>query len=116
MAKTKEKPYDDLKSEGFIKQTAALAATESFGVVGMSYKNAFHEIADILTSDKLGRGVKVKYLDTDTVELDLYVVMEFGTRLVVVAESLIDSVRYNVEKQSGVKVKKVNVHVQYVRV
>jgi len=42
--------------------------------------------------------------------------MEFGLKLISVAENLIDTIKYNVERETDAKVRKVNVHVNYVRV
>jgi len=103
-------------SPGFIKQTAAVAAMSSFGVVGMSYKSLLDEMLGALKIHDSGKGVKITSLGNGVIIIDLYVIMEFGTRLVAVAESLIDLVKYSVEKQAPVKVARVNVHVQYVRV
>ena len=103
-------------SPSLIKQIAAVSASENFGVVGMGYKNSFSKFLDLFSAGSSSGGVKVKYLDENSVEIDIYVIMEFGTRLIAVAESLIDSVKYNVEKQTEVTVRKASVHVQYVRV
>jgi uncharacterized alkaline shock family protein YloU len=103
-------------SSAFIKQTAAVAAMGCFGVIGLAYKNLFDEILSTLRFRYPGKGVKIKSLSGNRIEIDLYVIMEFGTRLVAVADSLIDVVKYSVEKQTAVDVARVNVHVQYVRV
>lgn len=103
-------------SSGFIKQTAAVAAMGCFGVVGLSYKNLADEVLSSFRFKNLSKGVKIKGLGDGRIELDIYVIMEFGTRLVAVAESLIDVVKYSVEKQAGVTVSRINVHVKYVRV
>ena len=117
MLKIRKKGVDTPKtSPTFIKQIAAVSASENFGVVGMGYKNNLSKILDVFCINSAGSGIKVKYLDDENVELDIYVIMEFGTRLIAVAESLIDSVKYNVEKQTDAIVKKVNIYVQYVRV
>ncbi len=99
----------------YIEQVAAISAMECFGVVGMANKGAADDIIDLLRKEHLGKGVKVHVEKDDKLIIDLYVVIEFGVKVMAVAENLIDTVKYNVEKQTGRKVKKVNVYVQSVR-
>jgi uncharacterized alkaline shock family protein YloU len=61
------------------------------------------------------RGVEVKLAD-DQIIIDLYVIIEHGTRVSEVAHNIVQSVKYNVEKALGVPVTQVNVHVQGLRV
>jgi len=55
-------------------------------------------------------------VEGDHVQIDLYVVVEYGTRISSVAHSIMNVVRYTVEKALGVPVAQVNVHVQGLRV
>ena len=48
--------------------------------------------------------------------IDLYVVIEYGTRIATVAQNIQSVVKYTVEKALGVPVVAVNVHVQDLRV
>ena len=109
----------------FIRQVAAIAATECFGIVGISKKMPILNRIIPLDAAELSKGVEVTFVDTedktigelkDEVIIDVYVIMEFGLRLTSVAENLMDTIKYNVESQTDVKVKKINVHVNYVRV
>ncbi|MBR6800773.1 MAG: Asp23/Gls24 family envelope stress response protein [Eubacteriaceae bacterium] len=109
----------------YIKQIAAIAATECFGVVGISKKMPILNRIIPRDAAELSKGVEVTYVDIeekscgedkDEVIIDVYVIMEFGLRLTSVAENLMDTIKYNVEAQTDVKVKKINVHVNYVRV
>lgn len=112
------KIYDELGciniSTEMIEQIAGLAATECFGVVGMAGKGGTSGIIELLKKENLRKGVRVSD-DNGKLTIDLYVVVEFGLKIVTVAENLIDTVKYKVEKQTGLKVKKINVHVQSVR-
>jgi uncharacterized alkaline shock family protein YloU len=55
-------------------------------------------------------------IDGDRIEIDLYVIVEYGTRIASVAVSLQNIVRFNVEKALGAPIDAVNVHVQGLRV
>jgi uncharacterized alkaline shock family protein YloU len=90
------------------------AVLNSYGVVGMSSKNLVNGLAQVLRPDSK-RGVEV-HIDEDVITIDLYVVIEYGLRIAVVAENIMTSTKFNVEKAMGVPVASVNVHVQGLRV
>ncbi len=104
------------QSLAFIKQVACMSAMECFGVVGMARLYSPDDIAKMIKGDDMGKGVKISVVDGDRLDIELYVVMEFGVKAAAVADNLIDTVKYNVEKQTGLKVKKVTVNITSVRV
>ena len=63
----------------------------------------------------LNRGVKVLTVD-NKIYIDLYVILKYGVSINAVAESLKSSVKYSVEKFTGMIVDSVNVNVLGVRV
>jgi uncharacterized alkaline shock family protein YloU len=93
---------------------ASHAVLQTYGVVGMASSNLATDIAASITRDP-NRGIKVSQEDGQIV-IDVYVVIEYGTRIASVANSLINSVRYTLEQSLGVPVRQVNVHVQGLRV
>jgi len=90
------------------------AVLRSYGVVGMAARNIVGGIASALTRDPR-KGIDV-HLDGDEVRIDVYVVVEYGTRISAVAQSVANAVRFNLEKALEVHVAEVNVHVQGLRV
>lgn len=94
---------------------SGLAATECYGLVGMANKNAKDGLVELLKRENLAKGVKVT-TDGEEISVDLYIVVEFGTRISTVADNIISKVKYTVENMTGLKVKKVNINVQGVRV
>lgn len=90
------------------------AVQTCYGVVGTVPRNIATGLADILSSDRK-RGVEVVVRDGEIL-IDLYVVVEYGTRISSVAESIKDVVKYQVEKALEMPVAEVNVHVQALRV
>lgn len=98
--------------------TIATIATRSvhqcYGVVGMSSKNLVDGIAQVLTRDA-HRGIDVRF-EEDAVIIDVYVIVEYGTRILTVAQSIQNTVKFHVEKALGMPVKAVNVFVQGLRV
>lgn len=101
-------------SEDIIATVAGYAATENYGVVGMSAKTATDTILKLVGSEaNKKRGVKVSFLgEGDEVDIDLYVTMVYGVSLPVVAKNMIDNVRYRVQETTGIKVANVNIHVE----
>lgn len=93
---------------------AAHAVLLSYGVVGMAPKNLADELTTVL-GDAAHRGVEVR-VDGDCIQIDLYIVVEYGTRISSVAHSIMNVVKYTVERALGVPVAQVNVHVQGLRV
>jgi uncharacterized alkaline shock family protein YloU len=89
------------------------ATLQSYGVVGLAPKNFAEGLALTITHEP-ARGVSVSY-DGENIDIDLYIIVEYGTRITVVADSVANSVHYNVEKALGMPVHEVNVHVAGLR-
>jgi uncharacterized alkaline shock family protein YloU len=90
------------------------ATLQSYGVVGLAARNLAEGLAHTITREPT-RGVTVHY-DGEKLDIDVYVIIEFGTRLSSVASSVANAVRYQVEKTVGLKVNAVNIHVQGLRI
>lgn len=90
------------------------AALQSYGVVGLTSKNFVDGLANVIVKDPT-LGVEVDY-DGVHININLYVIIEYGTRIKSVAASVRNTVRYNVEKALGMPVNEVSVHVQGLRI
>jgi uncharacterized alkaline shock family protein YloU len=90
------------------------ATLESYGVVGLAPKNLTDGIVSTITREPL-RGVSVRYTGED-IDIDIHVIVEYGTRINSVAESVGNTVRFHVEKALGLRVRSVNVHVAGLRI
>jgi len=88
------------------------ATLESYGVVGLAPKNLAEGLS--ITKDPR-RGISVAY-DGEQVDIDVHVIVEYGTRITSVADSVANAVRYNVEKALGMPVGYINIHIQGLRV
>lgn len=98
-----------------ISSLASRAVLDCYGVVGMATKDLASGIVEILAPASHRRGIDVDIQD-DRIEIDLYVVIEYGTRIATVAHNIQSGVKYAVERSLGVPVVAVNVHVQDLRV
>ncbi len=89
---------------------AGLAATEIEGVAGMSGGIA-GGIAEALGKKNLSKGVKVEVGEEEVI-IELYLIVDYGVRIPDVAWNVQESVKNAVEKMTGLRVLKVNLHVQ----
>ncbi len=95
--------------------TIAYQATlQSYGVVGLAPKNLAEGLAQTITKEP-SRGVSVHY-SGDEIDIDIHIIVEYGTRITSVASSVANAVRFKVEKALGMPVHNVNVHIQGLRV
>ena len=91
------------------------AVLESYGVVGMAGVRFWDKLVGWLRRDRPQRGVEVRVSDTGII-IDLYVIVEYGTRISEVAYGVMNRVKFSLERTLGVPVTEVNVHVQELRV
>lgn len=97
-----------------IASIARQSTLQSYGVVGLAPKNIFENIRQFLIRD--GKyGVDVEY-DHDGILIDLFIIVEYGTRIKSITSSIVNSVKYNVEKTVGLPVRRINVHVRGLRI
>lgn len=103
-------------SDDYIASVAGFAATECYGVIGMSPKKVWDSVAEVLGKDNIKKGVKVYTDQTSAIKIELHIVVEYGTSISALGNSIIQTVRYNVEKTTGLTVKDINVIVSGIRV
>ncbi|MDF1513943.1 MAG: Asp23/Gls24 family envelope stress response protein [Anaerolineae bacterium] len=90
------------------------AVLTCYGVVGTVPRNFAVGLVDKMSTDRK-RGVEVIVRNGEIV-IDIFVVIEYGTRISTVAHSIKHVVKYQVEKALELPVVEVNVHVQALRV
>lgn len=90
------------------------AVLQSYGVVGLAPKNLAEGLAHTITREP-SRGVSVHFTG-DVINIDIHIIIEYGTRVTSVANSVANAVRFQVEKSLGMPVNNINVHVQGLRV
>jgi uncharacterized alkaline shock family protein YloU len=90
------------------------ATMQSYGVVGLAAKNLLDGLANVIVKDPT-HGIDVHY-DGEKVDIDIYIIVEYGTRIKSVAASVANTVRFKVEKAIGLPINNINVHVQGLRI
>ena len=99
-----------------IATVAGISAMEVFGLVGMASRKQIKDgIAELLRRENLSKGIEVR-TEEDQVVIDMYIIVSYGTKISEVAHNAQQKVIYTLEKTLGIKVAKVNVMVQGVRV
>ena len=83
-------------------------------MVGLAARNPADGLVKSITRDP-SRGITVQYNGED-LDIEIHIIIEYGTRISSVAESVANTVRFHVEKALGLKVNSVNVHVAGLRV
>jgi len=113
-----ENNYNELGSiliqKEAIESIARQSTLQSYGVVGLAPKNLFESIRQILKKDAK-YGVEVDF-DHEGLVINLYIMVEYGTRIKSITNSVVNSVKYNVEKTIGLPVRRINVHVRGLRI
>ncbi len=94
---------------------AGYSALNSYGIVGMATKNTTEGIFELLKFDFLTKGIFVT-TENDEINIDLHVILEYGMQIAVVAQNIVDNVKYNIKQSTGLDVTNVNVIVQGIRV
>ncbi|MBS4804064.1 MAG: Asp23/Gls24 family envelope stress response protein [Clostridium sp.] len=102
-------------SEEVLAKIVGLSTMECYGVVGMVSKNAPEGLWELMRIENLSKGVKLK-VNEDKLVVELFVMVEYGTKISEIANNIIQKVRYSVENFTGLKVSSVTVNVQAVRV
>jgi uncharacterized alkaline shock family protein YloU len=103
-------------AEDVIATIAGLAAMDCYGLVGMaSRKQVKDSLSELLGRENPGRGVEVR-ISGEVVQVDLYIIVSYGTNIYEVAQNVRDKVRYVLNESIGVAVDSVNIFVQGVRV
>ena len=108
-------PLGDIQiSKQAIATIAYQAVQRSYGVVGLASKNIADELAHAIVKDPT-HGIDVEYKNKE-INIDIYIIIEYGTRIKSVAASVANTVRYQVENSLGVPVNEINIHVQGLRI
>jgi uncharacterized alkaline shock family protein YloU len=103
-------------SENVIARIAGAAAMEVFGLVGMSSRQQLKDgFAELLGRENLTKGIEVR-IEENEVEVDLHIIVSYGTKISEVAQNVQHRVKYTLEEIAGITVNRVNIFVQGVRV
>ena len=98
-----------------IARIAGLSAMECYGVVGMAAKSLRDGFVHLLKIESLSKGVRIETTPEGELIIKLHIIVDYGTNLAAIANTLQDNVRYAVEACVGIKVQEVNVYIEGIR-
>ena len=99
-----------------ISKYAGSVAVECFGIVGMAAVNMKDGLVKLLKRDYLNHGINVVVDEDNEISIDFHVIVSYGVSISTVSDNLISTVKYKVESFTGMKIKKINIYVEGVRV
>ncbi len=85
------------------------AATNCFGVKGMAVRSKRDGLVHLLRRESMSKGVKVQCNEDGSVSIQLHIIVDAGVNLMAVSRAIMNEVRYNVSRLTGVEVKNVDV-------
>ena len=103
-------------SDEVLAKIVGLSTMECYGVVGMVSKNASEGFWELMRVENLSKGVKITLTEDDRLNIELFVMVEYETKISVIANNIIQKVKYSLENFTGLKVSAITVNVQAVRV
>ena len=98
-------------SSAVFSNITGMAATNCFGVKGMAYRSMTDGLVHLLRREAMSKGVNVIYNEDESISIELHIIVENGVNIPAVCRSIMNEVRYVVNKNTGVEVRAVDVFV-----
>ena len=102
-------------AEDVMMKVVGYSALECYGIVAMSGKRATDGIVEWLGRENLSKGVQIRNVG-DMLDVDLFIIVEYGISISEVCKTIVETVRYKLESMTGVKVRKVWITVEVIRI
>ncbi len=113
--KTSGEAGDIFIANNVIAEIAGAVASKCYGVVGMATRGKKDGLVSLLKPDAMAKGIGVGVKDSG-ITVDIHIIIQYGMNINSVCRSIVNRVRYNIEKTAGLRVNRVNVRVEGVRV
>ena len=98
-------------SSAVFSNITGMAATNCFGVKGMAYRSMTDGLVHLLRREGMSKGVNVIYNEDESISIELHIIVENGVNIPAVCRSIMNEVRYVVNKNTGAEVRAVDVFV-----
>ena len=98
-------------SSAVFSNITGMAATNCFGVKGMAYRSMTDGLVHPLRREAMSKGVNVIYNEDESISIELHIIVENGVNIPAVCRSIMNEVRYVVNKNTGAEVRAVDVFV-----
>ena len=98
-------------SSAVFSNITGMAATNCFGVKGMAYRSMTDGLVHLLRREAMSKVVNVIYNEDESISIELHIIVENGVNIPAVCRSIMNEVRYVVNKNTGAEVRAVDVFV-----
>ena len=98
-------------SSAVFSNITGMAATNCFGVKGRAYRSMTDGLVHLLRREAMSKGVNVIYNEDESISIELHIIVENGVNIPAVCRSIMNEVRYVVNKNTGAEVRAVDVFV-----
>ena len=98
-------------SSAVFSNITGMAATNCFGVKGMAYRSMTDGLVHLLRREAMSKGVNIIYHEDESITIELHIIVENGVNIPAVCRSIMNEVRYVVNKNTGAQVRSVDVFV-----
>lgn len=101
-------------TEELIRNIVALSTMECYGVVGMAKRNVQEGMWELLRNN-INKGVKIE-LDNEKLNATVFVIVKYGIKVSIIANSIIQKIKYNIENHAGLSINSITVNIQGVKI
>lgn len=97
--------------EELIKNIVAMSVMECKGVVGMANCN----VKEGILKNNINNGVKINFADKK-LNIDVFVIIKYGFKVAVIANDVIQKIKYSIENYAGILVNSITVNIHGIKV
>lgn len=96
-------------SDAVLSDITGAAATSCYGVKGMAYRSMTDGIVHLLRPAAMSKGVHITQHDEGDISIELHIIVEHGVNMIAISREIISQVRYLVGKNTGARIRSVDV-------
>ena len=96
-------------SDAVLSDITGAAATSCYGVKGMAYRSMTDGIVHLLRPSAMSKGVHITQHSEGDISIELHIIVEHGVNITAIAREIISQVRYLVNKNTGARIRSVDV-------
>ncbi|MBE7008476.1 MAG: Asp23/Gls24 family envelope stress response protein, partial [Ruminococcaceae bacterium] len=83
---------------------------------GMAYRSMTDGIVHLLRGEAMSKGVHITQHDEGDISIELHIIVEHGVNMVAISREIISQVRYLVNKNTGARIRSVDVCVDSITI
>lgn len=103
-------------SDTVLSDITGAAATSCFGVKGMAYRSMTDGLVHLLRPAAMSKGVHITQHDEGDITIELHIIVESGVNMTAISREIISQVRYLVSRNTGARIRSVDVFVDSITI